>query len=378
MKTKILFITLLLLIVGCSKPVEDSTLINKDGLMYLPDSDSPYSGEVFTNYDTGEKEYQGTYENGLLIEYSYLNKDGTVKEPVNGETLIDRNGLFYEVNGQKPYTGDVFELYKDGSRKYTGLIKGGKRVKTWTYWTEDGVEYSGIVIIYKRVSVDYTFQIPQYNFVDKIESMNLTDGQYIILSEKGKLLSSFSIKNGKKDKFFTSWYDNGQKWKEGTYKDGKQDGLWTGLYDNGQKEWEETYKDGLWDGLRTFWYDNGRKNFEETWKGGYLDGLLTQWYENGDILLNVTYKEGKEDGLYTKWLEDRKKTYRPQKQMEGTFKDGKKDGLWTEWYKWSGEKKEERTYKDDELISSKCWRYWKEEECVEDDWGEDDWGEVDY
>ena len=33
MKTKILFITLLLLIVGCSKSVEDSTLINKDGLV---------------------------------------------------------------------------------------------------------------------------------------------------------------------------------------------------------------------------------------------------------------------------------------------------------------------------------------------------------
>ena len=42
----------LLLIVGCSKPVEDSTLINKDGLMYLPDSDSPYSGEVFINYSS--------------------------------------------------------------------------------------------------------------------------------------------------------------------------------------------------------------------------------------------------------------------------------------------------------------------------------------
>ena len=123
MKLKILFLTLVLLIIGCSKTVEDSTLINKDGLMYLPDSDSPYSGEVFTNYDTGEKEYQGTYVNGLLIEYSYLNKDGTVKEPVNGETLIDRGGLFYEVNGQKPYTGDVFELYKDGSRKNIGSIK---------------------------------------------------------------------------------------------------------------------------------------------------------------------------------------------------------------------------------------------------------------
>ena len=92
MKTKILFITLLLLIVGCSKSVEDSTLIKKEGLMYLPDSDSPYSGEVFTNYDTGEKEYQGTYDNGLLVIYDFFNKDGTTKDPININTVLVKRG----------------------------------------------------------------------------------------------------------------------------------------------------------------------------------------------------------------------------------------------------------------------------------------------
>ena len=107
---KILLIVLLL-IIGCSKPVEDSTLINKDGLMYLPDSDTPYTGEVYFNHDTGEKEYQGTFENGLLIEYSYLKKDGSVKEPINYETtLIERNDVFYTKDTNKPYSGDVFSL----------------------------------------------------------------------------------------------------------------------------------------------------------------------------------------------------------------------------------------------------------------------------
>ena len=106
--------------------------------MYLPESETPYNGEVFTNYSSGEKEYQGTYENGLLVQYSYLNKDGIVKEPVNGETLIDRSGLLYEVNGQKPYTGDVFEVYKDGSRKNTGSLKGGRYNGLTTRWYENG------------------------------------------------------------------------------------------------------------------------------------------------------------------------------------------------------------------------------------------------
>jgi len=122
---KTLLITLLL-IVGCSKPVEDSTLINKDGLMYLPDSDSPYSGEVFTNYDTGEKEYQGTYENGLLVQYSYLNKDGNVKEPINYEEILnERDGVYYTKDTNKPYSGPVFTLYEDGKKKQEGTFKDG-------------------------------------------------------------------------------------------------------------------------------------------------------------------------------------------------------------------------------------------------------------
>ena len=83
MKRLLLIVLPLLLIVGCSKPIEDSTLIKKDGLIYPPDSDKPYTGEVFTNYDTGEKLYQGTYENGLLIEYSYLKKDGSIKPQIS-------------------------------------------------------------------------------------------------------------------------------------------------------------------------------------------------------------------------------------------------------------------------------------------------------
>ena len=75
------------------------------------------------------------------LEYKTIDEDGNgyLLKAKYGETLIDRSGLLYEVNGQKPYTGDVFELHDDGGRKYTGSIKGGKRVKTWTYWYKNGL-----------------------------------------------------------------------------------------------------------------------------------------------------------------------------------------------------------------------------------------------
>ena len=40
--------------------------------------------------------------------------------------------------------------------------------------------------------------------------------------------------------------------------------------------------------------------------------------------------------------------------MEYTYKDGKEDGLWTQWYE-NGQKDEEITYKNGEIISSKEW-----------------------
>ena len=53
MKTKILFITLLLLIVGCSKePVNIETLINRDGLLYEVNGQKPYTGDFFRLYPT--------------------------------------------------------------------------------------------------------------------------------------------------------------------------------------------------------------------------------------------------------------------------------------------------------------------------------------
>jgi len=247
MKRLLLIVLPLLLIVGCSqKPVDETTLIEKEGVMYLPNSDTPYTGEVFTNYDTGQKEYQGTYENGLLVSYSYLHKDGSVKEPVNGENLIDRGGLLYETNGQKPYTGDVFELHKDGSRKYTGLLKGGKKDGLWTDWYRNG---------------------------QKEEERTYKDGEV--------------------DGLWTDWYEDGQKKFEVTYKNGKKDGLGTYWYENGQKSSEGTFKDGELNGKFIYWYDNGEKRKEGKYKDGKRNGLRTEWYENGQKKREETYKYGR-------------------------------------------------------------------------------------
>ena len=301
MKTKTLFITSLLLIVGCSKPVEDSTLINKVGLMYLPDSDSPYTGEVFTNYDTGEKEYQGTYENGLLVTYSYLNKDGSVKEPVNGETLIDRGGLLYEVNGQKLYTGDVFELYKDGSRKSTGSLKGGKKDRLWTEWYENGEKrLEGTYKDGKEDGLWTHWDNDGTKYEGKVIRKDDEDGTFFYWydNKKTKIFSHKTYKDGKDDGLWTRWYENGQKWKERTYKDGRQDSLMT-YWDNDGKVYKGKFMNMKWNDIdfsssngNFFCYEKGNLGLVNV-KNGELDGLQTFWYENGQKRFEVTFKDGK-------------------------------------------------------------------------------------
>jgi antitoxin component YwqK of YwqJK toxin-antitoxin module len=268
MKRLLLIVLPLLLIVGCSKPIEDSTLINKDGLMYSPDSDKPYTGEVFSNYDTGEKLYQGTYEDGLLIDYSYLNEDGSVKEPINYETtLVERDDVYYTKDTNKPYSGPIFSFDRKGLNKKEGLLVDGKMITYTDFdWYDNG---------------------------QKKEETTFKDG----------------IKHGLNN----WWYENGQMKFEGRYKDGKGDGLVTGWYENGHKKQEITYKDGEEDGLNTYWYENGMK--KSTYKVEERIHVDFEWYENGQKKSEETWKDREQVGI-TRWYKN------GQKKFEWTYKDG--------------------------------------------------------
>ena len=61
---KLLFIVPLLIAFGCSKSVEEETLIEKDGLKYLPDAEIPYTGPVISLNDKGKKRSDGHYKEG--------------------------------------------------------------------------------------------------------------------------------------------------------------------------------------------------------------------------------------------------------------------------------------------------------------------------
>lgn len=110
----------------------------------------------------------------LLLMFSCSNK------VVNFDQLQDRNGLFFLVNEEKPFSGEVVSYingklefdgeiknglregvwsyyYPSGQKKMSGLYTDGLKEGTWTYWKENGSqEFIELYKLGKRLGNDST------------------------------------------------------------------------------------------------------------------------------------------------------------------------------------------------------------------------------
>ena len=127
MKQTLLIITALMLVVGFTsgqEPIDGSTLIGKDGLKYHPDTKELYSGVAVWYYDNGQKWMESTYKDGELDGFS----------------------TFWYENGQKEWEatfkdgkedGLMTYWYENGQKWQEGTFKNGERIEV-TRWDEDG------------------------------------------------------------------------------------------------------------------------------------------------------------------------------------------------------------------------------------------------
>ena len=101
---KILFVSVILtILVACSSErVNFSQLQDRSGIFYLVNSDKPFSGEV-VSYVGGRIEFEGKIQKGLR----------------------EATWTYYYPNGQKKNEGNYKEGVKDG---------------TWTYWKDNGTQ----------------------------------------------------------------------------------------------------------------------------------------------------------------------------------------------------------------------------------------------
>jgi len=135
-------------------------------------------------------------------------------EPINYETtLIERDGVHYTKDTNKPYSGPVFSLDKNGQKRSEGTLKDGKKDGEWTIWY------------------------------------------------KGQKWEEGSYKNGKFEGLWTGRvYPRGRF--SGIFRDGEKDGKWTYWYDTDKLE--VTFKDGR-RMKETWWDENGNEINEPKW-----------------------------------------------------------------------------------------------------------------
>ena len=122
---KRLLLIAILLIVGCSKPINDETLIEKDGLKYHPDTKELYSGKVFKNRMGGKTEFEGSYKDGKREgKWTEWYKNGLKeKEVTYKDGKID---------------GLLTSWYEDGQKRLEATYKDGKLNGKWISWYENG------------------------------------------------------------------------------------------------------------------------------------------------------------------------------------------------------------------------------------------------
>jgi len=136
MKTKILFITLLLLIIGCSKePINEDSLQTRGGLKYEINQTTPYSGPTFMTHENGEISFKGKYKNGIkdgLFEEFYDN--GQLKKSViyNGGTESGES-VFYSENGDS--------IFYQNFDKDSSVIKDKLYFTESDYWKVKSIYY---------------------------------------------------------------------------------------------------------------------------------------------------------------------------------------------------------------------------------------------
>ena len=215
--------------------------------------------------------------------------------------LIDRGGLLYAPNKEKPFSGSVFALYDNGQKKLNGRYRKGLMNGLWKYYYENGqIRHQG-------------------SFVNG-------DGSYPD-NYSDSLKLKYPPFGGRKGRW-TGWYENGQKKEEGTYKDGFRHGNWTYYTEVGDGKYSVTYTAG-------------------TYNMAVFTDILDTDYTGSPIT-----KKPEQDGQFFVLRDE----YGFSKYPEsfGTYKDGKQVELVTSWYE-NGQKKEEVTYKDVEVISGKCW-----------------------
>ena len=277
--------------------------LREDGLVYVINEDSPYTGVNCEYYESGAKqEVSNAVEGRAHGSFETWYENGNKKERFNLDHGLPHGAYttWYE-NGNKEkevnVVNNLFEgayvlYYENGKPSETGTYANGKLQGQTIFWDEEGNFTKST--IFEDNEVVQESATPPDNLSEVVNSLT-TDSQDYEAPAATK--ETFDLENNNDAASLNiqlkeSFHENGVKKMEAHYVDGKLNGSSTLWDEYGQKIIIVNYKEDKRHGLLTRWHNNGQKKIEINYTDDKRDGEMTFWNENGDIKKILTYNNG--------------------------------------------------------------------------------------
>ena len=144
-------------------------------------------------------------------------------DSVNAEELEERESIMYLKDSETPYTGKSFRSHSNGQKMSEGNWKDGKRNGLFVVWHENGQkEGEGNWKDDKSIGLHVSW----YKNEQKESEGNYKDdkpiGLHVSWHENGQKGIEKNYKDGKEEGLETQWHENGQKLAEQNWKDGEK------------------------------------------------------------------------------------------------------------------------------------------------------------
>jgi antitoxin component YwqK of YwqJK toxin-antitoxin module len=213
----------------------------------------------------------------LLIISIYSLLASCTKE-VDYGSLVERNGIKYEVNSDEGYTGNSVGFYENGQKSIQCSFVDGKRHNSFQEWYENG-----------QLKKDYTY------------ANGILVGSYLEYFKSGQIQTNGEYIAGLRNGDYNEFWENGGKKFVGTYSMGKKNGEHLSLNEDEKIFKQETFLDDSLHGMRINYWEGGAVKDSGLFSNGkainehlfyYLDGQLQYKFSNdstGNVISQENY-----------------------------------------------------------------------------------------
>ena len=177
------------------------------------------------------------------------------------DSVVERNGIVYQVNSDKPYSGKAISYYANGQAEVIYTYKKGKIAQAERHYENGQLETIDTFKNEKRVKLEAFWENGTPMFKEAYDKNGtIIEEEYFY--ENGQLEWKWSCEGGIEndvcpyEEYYEHW-ENGQLAFKGTYKNGEVVHE-ESYYENGQLEYKGTYKNGEVVHEEKY-YENGEK-----------------------------------------------------------------------------------------------------------------------